>query len=151
MIVEDHTKRVCVLLIEDSPDFRRAFRELLEKNRALIYEAASHDEAIEILALEWSKLDLILIDACVEPPYINFDANRLLQIISGLDRSKAPTLRILGFSSFSEHLARMKSAGCTHVCRKSEELTRVIPDLLSEIFEEQLSGEFEIPTKLKSR
>ncbi len=151
MIVEDHTKHVCVLLIEDSPDFRMAFRKLLETNRAVVYEAASHEEAVEILALEWHKLDLILLDACVEPPHIQFDAHRLLEIIGGLDRGQAPTVRILGFSSFTEHLIRMKASGCTHVCKKSDELTRVIPDLLSEIFEEQLSGEFEIPTKLKSR
>lgn len=151
MIVVDHKKRVCVLLIEDSANLRKEFRKLLEKNHAVVHEAKNHAEATEVLKEHWPVLDLILLDACVEPPGLEFDAHRFLHIVRPLPRGDVPPVRILGFSSIADHLVRMKVQGCTHVCRKFVELDRVVPDLMSTIIEEELSGEFEIPTALKSR
>lgn len=145
-----HHKHVCVLLIEDAPSFQSSFVRLLTEHKARVFLAKNHAEAQEHIAQHWDSIDLILLDACVEPPGLDYDAHRFLRFMSGLTRERRIPLRILGFSSVREHLVNMQLRGCTEVCPKMEDrLHKLIPELLSEIYEDSLSGEYEIPLELK--
>jgi CheY-like chemotaxis protein len=148
MYVNNNEKQVCVLLIEDAEVFQRQFSSLLMRHKARVFLAKSHAEAQEHIAQHWEAIDLILLDACVEPPGLNYDARAFLRFVKSLKRERKIPLRILGFSSLREHLLDMKLNGCTDVCPKSEQLGDVIPELLSNIYEDALSGEYIIPEEV---
>ncbi|HVM90710.1 MAG TPA: response regulator [Verrucomicrobiae bacterium] len=138
MRIVDHEKRVVVLLVEDSDLYRNGLAHALETLHASVYAAKTHAAARELIGLHWDEIDAILLDACVEPPYLFYDAPELLKELARMNAKREPAVTIIGLASDKQMRQRLMRDGCTGALSKNRELVEFLPELLSDLLEQHL-------------
>jgi signal transduction histidine kinase/CheY-like chemotaxis protein len=84
---------VAVLVVDDEPDARETFTAILERAGAVVVTAASVDEALDLLARETVKVDLVLSDLAM-PGRDGFEFVRHLRHTSRADLRRLPAVAV---------------------------------------------------------
>lgn len=138
MRIVNHEKRVVVLLVDDSDFHRGVIRELIETHHGIALAAKTHASARELVGQHWGEIDAVILDACVEPPHLAYDANLLLEDLRRLNATRSSPATILGLSGDRELRRKLMRDGCTGTCQKDDELLAFLPEFLSDLYEQYL-------------
>jgi DNA-binding NarL/FixJ family response regulator len=147
MRVINQVKRVCVLLVEDHDGFRKELMNILVHQGAIVFGAKSHEKALQTIGLHWDEIDAIVLDACVETPGIEYDADLLLGDIQRLnrpdllDKTGKKRVLVLGLSGLPDLRNRLRRHGCHMTSSKSlEAFPKNVVQLLSDVNKLHRSG-----------
>ena len=124
-------KRQMVLLVEDSEARQAELKEHLQKLNAVVLAARTHEEARTRYCEAFGKIDLIVLDDCVENPGFSYDADAFLAFLENPGSEVLPySGAVLGCSDDPNHRKLMREEELTAVTPKGREAIRAIEVLL---------------------
>lgn len=144
------TGKLAALFIDDSRVFCNAAVEAFRPYAHLIELTVvnNRDLALRMIKQYRQGYDLIILDACLDPPGVELDTLDLVALLFDTSEVGAYTGLLVGATGIKEYQREMIRAGCHHAFGK-ERILDHIEDLLSLAKERELNARLDQSLKSK--